>query len=161
MWGHAKRREQGACQHAGERKRVLWLLFWYVFFLPLGLPRVKWASQECCLFHLRSSLMSWDLPLTFFCSVFSGFSLPCLLATVTWDSCFLFKLLNILTQKEEQTPNYITSSLPFHFFRTPILHWPPPQKSPTHQNSLRSDPHLSTQDGLRSLLLLMPEQLQI
>ena len=43
------------------------------FFLPLGLPYVNWASQECYLFYLRSSLPSWDLSLTFLCSIFMGF----------------------------------------------------------------------------------------
>ena len=57
---------------------------------PLGLPCVNWASQENCLFYLRSSLWSSDLPLTFVCSIFMGFSLPCLLATTILDSCFLF-----------------------------------------------------------------------
>ena len=34
-----------------------WFFFLYVFFfLPLGLPCVNWASQECCLFYPRSSL---------------------------------------------------------------------------------------------------------
>ena len=60
------------------------------FFLPLGLPYVNWAGQECCLFYLRSSLWSSDFPLTFLCSIFAGFSLPCLLATAILDSCFLF-----------------------------------------------------------------------
>ena len=48
---------------------ALWLFFLYVFFslLPLGLPYVNWASQECCLFSLRSSLWSLDLPLFCFC----------------------------------------------------------------------------------------------
>ena len=64
----------------------LWLLFLYVFFAPWGLPYVNWASQECCLFHLRFSLC----PLTFLCSIFLGFSLPCLLATTILDSFFLF-----------------------------------------------------------------------
>ena len=45
------------------------------FFLPLGVPYVNWASQECYLFYLRSSLRSSDLPLTFLCSIFEGFSL--------------------------------------------------------------------------------------
>ena len=31
------------------------------FFLPLGLPYINWACQECCLFYLRSSLRSLDL----------------------------------------------------------------------------------------------------
>ena len=37
-----------------ERPMALWLLFLYVFFLPLGLPYVNGAMQERCLFHLRS-----------------------------------------------------------------------------------------------------------
>ena len=43
--------------------------FYMSFFslLPLGLPYVNWASQECCLFSLRSSLWSLDLPLFYFC----------------------------------------------------------------------------------------------
>ena len=62
---------------ASERERetlVLWLLFLYVFLLPLGLPYVNWASQECCLFYLRSSLWSSDLPLFYFCGFFSSLS---------------------------------------------------------------------------------------
>ena len=35
----------------------------YVFLLPLGLLYVNWASLECCLFYLRFSLQSLDLPL--------------------------------------------------------------------------------------------------
>ena len=31
--------------------------------LPLGLPYINWASQECCLSYLRSSLRASDLPL--------------------------------------------------------------------------------------------------
>ena len=86
-------------QHAGggrerERPLALWLLFLYVTppppLLPSGLPFVNWASQECCLFYLRSSLQSSDLPLTFLCSIFAGFPLPCLLATTILGFCFLF-----------------------------------------------------------------------
>ena len=73
------------------------------FSLPLGLPHVNWASQECSLFYLKSSLQSSDLPLTFFCSVFTGFSLPCLLATAILDSCFLFYLPNTHLQLPPQT----------------------------------------------------------
>ena len=44
----------------------------YMFFLfPLGLPYVNWAGQLGCLFYLRSSLQSSDLP----CSIFMGFPL--------------------------------------------------------------------------------------
>ena len=43
-------------------------------FLPLGLPCVNWASQERCLFYLRSSLRSLDLPLFSFHELFPSFS---------------------------------------------------------------------------------------
>ena len=79
----------GERERERERERVLWLLF-LCLFSPLGLPYVNWASQECCLFYLRSSFRYSDLPLTFLCSIFTGFSLPCLLATAILDSCFLF-----------------------------------------------------------------------
>ena len=46
--------------HRRERERALGSSF-YMFFLPPGLPYVNWASQECCLFYLRSSLRSSDL----------------------------------------------------------------------------------------------------
>ena len=72
------------------------------FFLPLGLPYVNWATQECCLFYLRSSLWSSDLPLTFLCSIFAGFSLPYLLATAILDACFLFYLPNKSNLSERQ-----------------------------------------------------------
>ena len=49
-----------------ERTLALWLLFLYVFPPPLGLPYVNWASPECYLFYLRSSLWSLKLPL-FYC----------------------------------------------------------------------------------------------
>ena len=46
------------------------------FLLPLGLPYVTWASQERCLFYLRSSLWSSALPL--FCFFFLCFYFPSL-----------------------------------------------------------------------------------
>ena len=51
-------------------------------------------SHECCLFYLKSSLWSSDLPLTFLCSIFAGFPLPCLLATTILDSFSLVYLPN-------------------------------------------------------------------
>ena len=74
-------------QQQEERPLALWLLFLHVFFLPLGLPYVNWASQECCLFYLRSSLQFSDLPLFCFRGLFpslffnhrlSGFLFPIL-----------------------------------------------------------------------------------
>ena len=46
----------------------------YMSFPPLGLPYVNWASQECCLFYLRSSLWSSDLPLFYFRGLFPSLS---------------------------------------------------------------------------------------
>ena len=63
-----------------------WLLFLYVFLLPLSLPYGNWASQESCL----SPWGPHSGPHTFLCSIFAGFSLPCLLATAILDSFFLF-----------------------------------------------------------------------
>ena len=64
-----------APQRAGERETlpVLGRLFFYVFS-PLGLPYVNWASQECFLFYLRSSLLSSDLPLVYFHGLFPSLS---------------------------------------------------------------------------------------
>ena len=58
----------------------------FFFLLPLSLPCVNWASKEGCLFYLRFSLRSSDLPLFYFW----GLSLLCLLATTILDSFFQF-----------------------------------------------------------------------
>ena len=78
------RKRDRECVQAQERPPTLWLLFLYVF-PPPGLPFVNRASHECCLFYLRSSLQSSDLPL--FC--FHGLFL-CLLAAAILDSFSLF-----------------------------------------------------------------------
>ena len=59
--------------------------FCIFFFLPLSLLYVIWASQEGCLFYLRFSLRSWDLPLFYF----PGLSPFCLLARASLNSFFL------------------------------------------------------------------------
>ena len=53
--------------HVGERERerVLWLFLLYVFSSTWACPREIGLSQECCLFCLKSSLWSSDLPLIF------------------------------------------------------------------------------------------------
>ena len=48
--------------------------FYMFFLLLLRLSCVNWSSQEGCLFYLRSSLQSSDLPLFYFCGLFSSFS---------------------------------------------------------------------------------------
>ena len=48
--------------------------YFHMYFHPLGLSYVNWASQECCLFYLRSSLQSLDLPLFYFHGLFPSLS---------------------------------------------------------------------------------------
>ena len=71
-------------RQGGESALALGPLFVCVF-PPLGLPCVNWARQECCWCYLRSSG-----PPTCLCSIFLGFSVPCLLATAILGSFFLF-----------------------------------------------------------------------
>jgi len=63
-------RERKERMHVGERVREkpLWLLFYMFFSSTWACPMQIWLSQECCLFCLfclKSSLWSSDLPLTF------------------------------------------------------------------------------------------------
>ena len=72
-----------ACTHGREREKALWLLLLYVFSSTWACPMQIGFSQECCLFCLfclKSSLWSSDL--------------PCLLATAILDSFSLFYLPN-------------------------------------------------------------------
>ena len=78
-----KKRERASTRlHVGERVRekALWLLLVYVFSSTWACPMQIGLSQECCLFCLKSSLWSSDL--------------PCLLATAILDSFSLFFLPN-------------------------------------------------------------------
>ena len=82
-WGHAdpkdvKRREERekerTCTCMGEGPPGPLAPLFMCFFLPLGLPYVVWASQECYLFYLRSSLWSSDPPLFYFHGLFPSLS---------------------------------------------------------------------------------------
>ena len=79
------RREERERVCTGERPLALWLLFSYVFSSPWACF-VNWASQECCLFYLRSSLRSSDLPVFYFCGLFPSLSF----SHRHLDSFFLF-----------------------------------------------------------------------
>ena len=61
-----------------EEKRSPWLnfgsAFYFLFLLPLSLPYVNLACQEGCLFYLRFSLQSSNLPLFYFCGLFPSLS---------------------------------------------------------------------------------------
>ena len=73
-------RERKERTHPGERVRekALWPLLLYVFSSTWACAVQIGLSQECCLFCLKSSLWSSDL--------------PCLLATAILDSFSLFYL---------------------------------------------------------------------
>ena len=79
-----KRVEEHVGERERKRERALWLFLLYVFASTWACPMQIGLSQECCLFYLRSSLWSLDLPLTFL--VF--------LATTILDSFSLFYLPN-------------------------------------------------------------------
>ena len=84
--------EKSAQERRGERESPLAPLF-ICFFLPPG-------PAPCKLGLVRSALLPevltlvLDLPLTFLCSIFVGFSLPCLLA---FSHCHFGLLFPILT----------------------------------------------------------------
>ena len=93
MWGRGRERgrerARSGTQERKQRKRF-GSSFYMFFPSPWVCPLQIRLSQECCLFNLKSSLWS----LTFLCSIFAGFSLPCLLATTILDSFSLFYLPN-------------------------------------------------------------------
>ena len=82
VWGHADPKEmrRGAGggregERAWERETPSPLAPLFMFFLRLlSLPYVNWASQECCLFYLRPSLLSLDLLLFYFRRFFPSLS---------------------------------------------------------------------------------------
>ena len=65
--GERKREREKERTHAEEKERekALWLLLLYVFPSTWACPMQIGLSQEGCLFYLKSSLWSSDLPLTF------------------------------------------------------------------------------------------------
>ena len=94
VWGHAdpkNQREERERERERERPPAIWLLFLYVFFA---------SPWTCCMYIglVRTAVCStWGPgsgPRIFLCSIFMGFSLPCLLATTILD-CFSYS--NYLT----------------------------------------------------------------
>ena len=71
------RHEGGLTQKTRREEKPLaqsWLLFLCVFSPAPEPALVNWASQEACLFYLRSSLWSLDLPLFYVCRLFPSMS---------------------------------------------------------------------------------------
>ena len=92
LWGWADPKD------AKRRGSILALLF-TCFSPSLSLLCVNWASQEGCLFCLRSSLWSLDLPFFYFQGLFP-------LATAMSDSFFLYQLPNRLKVNNLLWSNY-------------------------------------------------------
>ena len=90
--GKRGRERESAHARGRERERESALAPPFMFFFPPPGPAL------CKLGLARSAVCStWSLhsgPWTFFCSFFTGFSLPCLLATAILDSFSLFYLPN-------------------------------------------------------------------
>ena len=70
------RSEGGSTQKTREeRPQSFQSSSFYTFVSSLlSLPYVNWAIQKGCLFYLRSSLQSWDLPLFYFHELFPSLS---------------------------------------------------------------------------------------
>lgn len=70
-------------EHASTREReerVLWLLFFWSVFPPLGLPRVSGLARSACsTWEVLNKFLGPSTDL-YFVSVFSRLFLPCLLA---------------------------------------------------------------------------------
>ena len=76
-WGHDDPKDPKRRERESMRERDPWPFgssFYVFLFLCLGLPSVNWASQECCLFYLRSSRQASDLPLFYFSGLFPSLS---------------------------------------------------------------------------------------
>ena len=105
--------EGGAYAHGRETESKHFGSSFYMFFPPPG-------PALCKLGLARSAVCStWGLhsdPGTFLCSIFAGFSLPCLLATAILNSFSLFYLPNITIYK--------TLFLRVHFSQTLSLSVP-------------------------------------
>ena len=69
-----KEKRVGERANAWEKEREPFGSPLYMFVPPLGLSYINWASLECCLFHLRSSLQPAGLSLTFLCGLFPSLS---------------------------------------------------------------------------------------
>ena len=88
-WGADGERKSKSTRMRGRERARECLAPPFICFLPPALPYANWA-QPGVLFYLKSSLRSSDFSLTFLCSIFTGFSLSCLLATSILDSFSLF-----------------------------------------------------------------------
>ena len=95
-WGWEGREMEKQATHGRERERALGSSF-YMFSSP-GPALCKFGSARSAgLPEVLTLVLGpyFDLPLTFHCSIFTGFSLPCLLATSILNSFPLSYLPNI------------------------------------------------------------------
>ena len=111
--GKERRRER-----EGERESSLALPF-ICFFPPPGPALCKLClakSAACSIWSLHSGSR------IFFCSIFAGFSLPCLLATAILDSFSLFYLPNIPPSRDGR-PNSLGIGTSRSFWLLPAKLW--------------------------------------
>ena len=81
-----QRERESECAHRRERPLALWFLFLYVFSSRWACPMlIGLVRRAVC-----STRGPHSGPWTFLCSIFVGFSLPCLLATAILDYFILF-----------------------------------------------------------------------
>ena len=127
--GEKEREKEHTHVEGGERERekALWLLLLYVFSSPWACPMQIGLSQECCLFYLRSSLRSSDLPLFYFRRLFPSLS---------FSHChfeILFPILNYPTLLDNivLVLPYIDMNPPWVYMCSPSR-TPLPPLSPSH-----------------------------
>ena len=91
-----------------EREAQFWLLFICIFFSPWPCPVLTGLAKRAVCFIWGSHSGPW----IFLCSIFTGFSLPCLSATAIRDS---FSYSNYLTHPLSQwcRPTVLSSVVPF------------------------------------------------
>ena len=116
------------------------------FFLPLGLPYVNWASQEGCMFYLRSSLWSLDLPLLHFRGLFPSLS---------FSHCHSGLLFPILTTQHSPLKRWVAQFFGNRGFKVSLATscWPgavrgigPPPLASLRPQSPYSGVHLRVSD---------------
>ena len=73
-WGQSNPKDLKKREAPGSILAPLFKCFFLPNPYPPSVPYVNWASQEGCLFYLRSSLRFSDLPLFYFCMIFPSLS---------------------------------------------------------------------------------------
>ena len=125
LWGHPTKKMQRREREKERDPRHFGSSF-YRFFSPLGLPFVNGASQECCLFYLRSSLWPSDLPLFYFWGLFpslsfsphhSGLFFFFFCIGLLWYSCHLF----LISSSSVRFTPFLSFIVPIFAWNVPLV----------------------------------------